>query len=186
MHTLNKKSLVKTAFAAVSIALLLTGCSSQNSKASADVSPKVSSKAQSESSPGSPGVQASPSATSNDILSYYISLLGLSKDQIISKMNEEPTTVDEGGLEFAKAGIRVWFDEETYKYVNQVYTANKDIDLNGAKIGDNISVFKAKFGTPVSDKNGDMHFKYKNAYLSVVYDLSTEKTIALYVLKDNF
>ena len=186
MLTLNKKSLVKTAFAAVSIALLLTGCSNQNGKASADVSPAVSSKAQSESSPVPPSTQASPSATSNDILSYYISLLGLSKDQIISKMNEEPVTVDEGGLEFKKAGIRVWFDEETYKYVNQVYTANKDIDFNGAKIGDSISVFKEKFGTPVSDKNGDMHFKYKTAYLSVVYDESTEKTIALYVLKDNF
>lgn len=186
MLTLNMKSLVKTAFAAVSIALLLSGCSSQSGKASADVFPKVSSNVQSNAPSESPDLSVSPSATANDILSYYVSLLGLSKEQIISKMNEEPVTVDEGGLEFKKVGIRVWFDEETHKYVSQVYTANKDIDFNGAKIDDNISVFKEKFGTPVSDKNGDIHFKYGTAYLSIVYDVSTEKTIALYVLKDNF
>ena len=40
----------------------------------------------------------------------YINLLGLSKEKLFRNLNEESKFVDEGGLEFEKAGIRVWFD----------------------------------------------------------------------------
>jgi len=117
----------------------------------------------------------------------YISLLGLSKEKLLSTLNEEPTSVDEGGLEFKKAGIRVWFDQEQNASVSQIFTQRTDIDLSGVKIGDNVDKFKKVFGSPVSDENGDIHFKYKeDAFISVIYDSKTEETKAVYFLKENF
>lgn len=54
--------------------------------------------------------------------------------------------------------------------VEQVFTMRKDINLNGVKIGDKISRFKEIFGSPVSDKNGDAHFKYNSIFLSVNWE----------------
>lgn len=124
--------------------------------------------------------------TDNSSLASYISLLGLSKDKLADTLNEKPVSVDEGGLEFKKAGIRVWFDPESGKSVSQVFTTSKDIDLNGVRIGDKIDKFKKAFGEPVSDNNGDMHFKYKDVFLSINYDTKTGETYALYILKKDF
>ena len=51
----------------------------------------------------------------------YIKLIGLSKKDLISNLGEQPTVVDEGGLEFKKAGIRVWFKDYGAGPVQQVY-----------------------------------------------------------------
>lgn len=125
----------------------------------------------------------SPNDTDVNSLTYYIGLLGLSKDELPGKINETPVSADEGGQEFEKAGIRVWFDDTS---VSQIFTQRKDIDINGVNIGDKIDKFKEKFGEPVSDKNGDMHFKYKDVFLSVNYDTKSRDTFALYILKKDF
>ena len=119
-------------------------------------------------------------------LEGYIGLLGLDKEKLAETLKETPGSVDEGGLEFKKAGIRVWFDPENGTSAHQIYTDREDIDLKGVKIGDKIDQFKETFGEPVSDRNGDMHFKYKDVFLSVNYDTSTGETFALYVLKEDF
>ncbi|MVX66462.1 hypothetical protein GKZ28_22565 [Clostridium chromiireducens] len=116
----------------------------------------------------------------------YINLLGLSKEKLISKLNENPSSVGEGGLEFKKAGIRVWFDQKNNDQVEQIFTMRNDLNLNGVKIGDKISKFKEVFGNPVSDKNGDAHFKYNNIFLSINYDTKTEQAYAVYILKNDF
>jgi len=116
----------------------------------------------------------------------YLSLLGLNKKELISALNEEPNIIDEGGLEFKKAEIRVWFDTKSYTLVDQIFIMGKDIDFNGVKINDNINGFKKVFGNPLSDKNGDAHFKYKNIFLSVNYDINTKQTYGVYILKNNF
>lgn len=116
----------------------------------------------------------------------YISLLGLSKEKLISTLKENPNSIGEGGVEFKKSGIRVWFDKKNNTQVDQVFTMEKDIDLNGVKIGDKISRFKEIFGNPVSDKNGDAHFKYNGIFLSVNYDTKTGETYGVYILKHDF
>lgn len=116
----------------------------------------------------------------------YLSLIGLSKEKLISTLNEKPSSVDEGGIEFKEAGIRIWFDQKNYTLVDQIFIMRKDIDLNGVKIGDKISSFKETFGDPVSDKNGDAHFKYKDIFLSVNYDTKTGLTYSVYILKNDF
>lgn len=128
----------------------------------------------------------SKNKTDDSSLTSYISLLGLSKDKLVDTLNEKPDSVDEGGLEFKKAGIRVWFDPENSTSVSQIFTARKDINLNGVRIGDKIDKFKEAFGESVSDKGGDMHFKYKDVFLSVNYDASTGETYAIYILKKDF
>lgn len=137
-----------------------------------------------------PTAQDAPTAqnapTAQDDLAKYISLLGLDKAKLISTLQETPTSIDEGGLEFAENGIKVWFDQATYTVTDQIFIMKKDIDLNGAKIGDKISKFKEVFGDPVSDKNGDAHFKYRGIFISINYDTSTQETVAVYILKTDF
>lgn len=92
----------------------------------------------------------------------------------------------EGGLEFKKANVRIWFDTKSYTIVDRIFIMNKDTDINGVRMGDNISSFKKVFGCSISDKNGDAHFNYKNVFLSVNYDVLTGKTYGVYILKNNF
>lgn len=114
----------------------------------------------------------------------YISLLGQKKDDLTTLLKEQPTTIDEGGLDFKNAQLRVWLDKDGL--VNQVFTMNKEVDFNGVKIGADIKNFKEVFGDPISDNNGDAHFKYDNVYLSVNYDTKTGGTYAVYILNENF
>jgi len=110
----------------------------------------------------------------------------MTKDALLKAVPEKPVTVDEGGLGFDKTGIRVWFDTATYSKVAQVLILSDKIDINGVKLGNTYDAFKSIFGAPVSDQNGDAHFKYGNHYISVVRDTSTEKVIAVYILAENF
>jgi hypothetical protein len=41
---------------------------------------------------------------------HFFSLLGMTREQIIAVLGGNPTPVDEGGLDFGKTGIRVWFE----------------------------------------------------------------------------
>ncbi|KZL90513.1 hypothetical protein [Clostridium magnum] len=59
----------------------------------------------------------------------YISLLGLSKEKLISTLKEKPSSIGEGGVEFKEAGIRVWFDKKSNTQVDQVFTMRKDTNL---------------------------------------------------------
>lgn len=117
----------------------------------------------------------------------YMSLLGLSKKALASTLNETSVPIDEGGLNFEKAGLRVWFkDYGKGLVVSQIFTQRKDINFNGAVIGENISSFKKALGDPVSDKNGEAHFKYKDIFLLINYDIQTGNTIGAYFLKEDY
>ncbi len=115
-------------------------------------------------------------------------LLGMTRDELITAMGDEtPADVDEGGLGFEKAGIRVWFDDATHTKVAQVFIMTDAIDLNGVHMGDSLDSFKEVFGDPISDSNGDARFSYKNFYLSVIHDVGSEsdKTAGIYILQEN-
>lgn len=114
----------------------------------------------------------------------YIKLIGLSKKELISMFKEEPTVVDEGGLEFPKEGIRVWFKDYGAGPVQQVFTTKKDVEFNGAKIGDKIGSFKSAFKKIVKEdvNSAYSNFEYEEIILSVYYDSKTEITFAVYIL----
>jgi len=125
-------------------------------------------------------------SSENTSFENYIKLIGLSKKKIISVLAEEPTVVDEGGLEFHKTGIRVWFKDYGKGPVNQVYTDKKNVSFNGVKIGDKISSFKNVFGKVVKENTSSAYsnFEYNGIILSVYYDSKTKITFAVYVLAD--
>ncbi|MET0017557.1 hypothetical protein [Oscillibacter sp.] len=115
-------------------------------------------------------------------------LLGMKRDELIAAMGDEtPVDVDEGGLGFEKAGIRVWFDNATYTKVAQVFIMTDAIDLNGVHMGDSLDSFKKVFGDPISDSNGDARFPYKDFFLSVIHDVGSksDKTVGIYLLQEN-
>ncbi|WBW97183.1 hypothetical protein [Oceanirhabdus sp. W0125-5] len=116
---------------------------------------------------------------------YYAKLIGLGREEIIDAMEEEPTVIDEGGLEFSKADIRVWFIEDG-KTVDQIFTQNSEIDFNGAKIGGDIEDFKKAYGEPTAEDAGSAYsnFDYESLVLHVQYDSNTGKVIAVYLMKE--
>lgn len=121
-------------------------------------------------------------ASNDNSFTHLENLLGLSKDELISKLGDEYNKVDEGGLEFTKTGIRVWFDDKSI--TNQVYTNSPEINFDGTKIGDSIDSFINVFGEAVSNNNGNALFKYEDNYLSVYYDTNTTITFAVYFLTE--
>lgn len=129
-------------------------------------------------------IENTKDTTKVDEFQAYIRLIGQKKDDLNNILEEEPKIIDEGGLEFENAQLRIWLDDKGL--VNQVFTMNKSVDLNGVKIGEDIKKFEEVFGDALSNKNGDAHFKYGNVYLSVNYDIKTGETYAVYILKENF
>lgn len=120
------------------------------------------------------------------LLDRYIGLLGLTKEELVKNLGEEPEKIDEGGLEFKKAGIRIWFDQTNFKTAEQIFVMDPDFDIHGVKLGEKIDKFKEVLKDPVSDRNGDAHFKYNDIYLSINYDTNTQVTYGLYLLKNDF
>ena len=120
------------------------------------------------------------------LLERYIGLLGLTKEELVKNLGEEPEKIDEGGLEFKKAGIRIWFDQTNFKTAEQIFVMDPDFDIHGVKLGEKIDKFKEVLKDPVSDRNGDAHFKYNDIYLSINYDTNTQVTYGLYLLKNDF
>jgi len=116
----------------------------------------------------------------------YFNLIGMKKEKLIDMLGEKPTPVDEGGLEFTKAGIRVWFGSNGNQLVQQVYISRADIDYNGLKIGDKINAFKQVFGEVINEDSGSAYanFDYKGKVLNINYDPKTEKTISAYIMKE--
>lgn len=119
-------------------------------------------------------------------LDGYIGLLGLTKEELVKNLGEEPEKIDEGGLEFKNAGIRIWFDQTNYKTAEQIFVMDPNFDIQGVKLGEKIDKFKEVLKDPVSDRNGDAHFIYNDIYLSINYDTNTQVTYGLYLLKNDF
>ena len=142
----------------------------------------------SSSSASSIGDAVSSAAASTLSFSDLACLLGMTQDEVISAVGETPVAVDEGGLGFDQTGVRVWFDEDSHTKVAQVLIMTNAFDLNGVRVGDPFSSFKEVFGEPISDSDGDAHFKYNDIYLSVVRDNSSDsgKTIGVYLLQEDF
>ncbi len=117
-------------------------------------------------------------------LSQLSTLLGLSKEELIKKLNTDHSAVDEGGLEFNQPEIRVWFDKDGK--ANQIFTVDTEIDFDGLNVGDDIISFQEKFGEPTKDNGGEAHFKYGDIFILVHYDTETGKSYDVYLLKEDF
>jgi len=132
-------------------------------------------------------VQPSRPANEDDkSFEQYFNLIGMKKEKLADVLSEKPTPVDEGGLEFTKAGIRVWFGSDGNQLVQQVYIRRADIDYNGLKIGDKINAFKQVFGEVTNEDYGSAYanFDYKGKVLNINYDPKTEKTISAYIMEE--
>lgn len=170
--------------------LEVSGCSIKQTDRTAgstkeSTAPSIS---QTESVKESSPAAVTTTAAENDsaLLERYIGLLGLTKEELVTNLGEEPEKIDEGGLEFKKAGIRIWLDQTNYKTAEQIFVMDPDFDIHGVKLGEKIDKFKEVLKDPVSDRNGDAHFKYNDIYLSINYDTSTQVTYGLYLLKNDF
>jgi len=71
------------------------------------------------------------------------------KKELIKTIREEPTTIDEGGVEFSTYGIRVWFEGYGTGPVQQVYTDKKDVDF----LRKRMETIKKSESTPLKNQN---------------------------------
>ncbi len=121
--------------------------------------------------------------TSDNSFEQYLSYLGVSREQLENDLGTS-TKIDEGGLEFKDAKIRIWFesDEDTAKSIS-VWIDNPEVDYNGIKRGEHINRFREVFGVPLSDNTASAEaiFVYEQVWLIVDYDPNTGKTAAVYV-----
>jgi hypothetical protein len=130
-------------------------------------------------------VQPSQPAEEDDkSFEQYFRLIGLNKEKLVEVLGEKPNPIDEGGLEFKKAGIRVWFGSDGNELVEEIWINRADINYNGLKLGDKISDFKEVFGEVTNEDTHSARFDYKGLVLSVDYDPKTEKTIAVSIMKE--
>jgi hypothetical protein len=111
-------------------------------------------------------------------------LLGLSKEELLTRINSDYNVIDEGGLEFTQPEIRIWFD--VVGKVNQIFTVDAGIDFDGLKVGDEIKSFWEKLGDPTKDTNGEAHFQSGDIFMIVHYDTETGKSIDVYLLNKDF
>lgn len=179
-----KKTSMKSTAAALLAVLLLTGYSSLNSVAvenkKVDGEKPLSLVAMTNQE--SAVRESSSKLIGRTSIKPFIGLLGMNRKMVIKTLKENPVVIDEGGLEFKKTGIRVWFDKDAR--VSQVFTQRQDVLMKGAKISDKINRFKKAFGNPISSKKDEMHFRVqKGVVLAVNYDGKTEVTYAVYVLR---
>jgi len=142
----------------------------------------------------SPENNVAPGVVINKImadLDRYVGLIGLSKQAAIDAMSEKPRACDEGGLRFEKANINIWFEDYDHtKQVEQICVLESKLDFNGTKFGDDINIFDKIFGKPDHDykqkfsDSATRYYKYKNVFLSIGYDTTTNKThSSFYILK---
>ena len=113
----------------------------------------------------------------------YFNYLYMTRDELKTVLGSY-TIIDEAGLEFNSAGIRVWFEgDKITEKSTSVFISNSDVDYNGLKRGDNINKFRETFGVPISDNTSSAEaiFVYKQVWLIVDYNPKTGETAAMYV-----
>ncbi len=113
-------------------------------------------------------------------LSRYYALLGLTREAAVVRIAETPNAADEGGFDFVKEGIRIWFSDAK---VSQVFISGKEISFNGLRLGDGVESFKKVFGPAVKEKPGTVEFNYKACILQLIYDEKTGNTVCAYLLQ---
>lgn len=113
----------------------------------------------------------------------YLSLLSQMQEDINQTLGEKPEKTPEEAFDYKAAGIRVWFERGE---ASQIWIADKTVDFNGARVGDDIGKFKEAFGAPSQDVNGEAHFGYDGHFLVVQYDTGTGETAGVYLLAEDY
>lgn len=139
-----------------------------------------------QAAPAAPEVPKTPEdqeEIADNSFETYFSYLNVSREKLKNDLGTS-TEIDEGGLAFKDADIRVWFenDEKTAKSIS-VWIGNPDVDYNGIKRGESINRFREEFGVPLSDNTASAEaiFVYEQVWLIVDYDPGTGKTVGVYL-----
>lgn len=128
------------------------------------------------------GVLKEKSSTTVSSFERYIPFIGKSEADLTSEIGEEPAAVNEGGLNYRKAGIKAWTNGSTGNVVD-IYTSTNNMDFNGLKVGDAIDAFQKAFGTPTKQDTKAAYsvFPYKGISLTVNYDAATMKVTVVHI-----
>lgn len=112
----------------------------------------------------------------------YIPCLGMTKAEVIQAVGEEPTTIDEGGVDFAEATLRMWFDENGK--VRDILFGAPDVDFNGARYGQKFDAFHQAFGEWFQRDENSAYavFRYQGIDVDVDYDPKTQVIASVHIL----
>jgi len=116
------------------------------------------------------------SSMSENVEKYRV-LIGLKQSGIEAMFDEASEAINDSGIEFKHSGIRIWFDE-THGRAVHVMILSKDVDFNGARIGDDEQAFEEAFKKIVSHnpESGFEDFEYEDLILRLYYDAASGRT----------
>ncbi len=114
----------------------------------------------------------------------YIPYLGMTKTEVIQAVGEEPTTIDEGGVDFATAALRLWFDENGK--VRDISFGAPDVDFNGARYGQKFDAFHQALGDWFQRDENSAYavFHYRDIDVDVDYDPKTQVVVSVHILSE--
>ncbi len=123
-------------------------------------------------------------AITENNLEKYTALIGMTEEEVNVALDEnDPATIDEGGLNYIVPGIRVWMTKDG-EHVDQVFTNNYSADFKGAHVGDDLQKFIDAFGEPVSNENGTAEFSLDNGLaLQAHCDENSNSVVAVYIIE---
>jgi len=158
---------LKIIIAAVLSAVMVSACASEVPETSAPAPQPASDTA------------ALFSSMSENVDKYRV-LIGLKQLRIEAMFDEAPEDINDSGIEFEHSGIRIWFDEVNGRAVH-VMILSKDVDFNGARIGDSEQAFDDAFEKVVDNHPGSGYkdYEYVDLVLRLYYDAASGKTEAV-------
>lgn len=118
-----------------------------------------------------------------DRFDMYLNLLMMTLEEADQALGEESEKTEDESFYYKNQGITLWLDRG---FVSQVLIMNSEVSFNGAYVGDDIQKFKDVFNEPSQDINSEAHFNYDNKFLIVQYDTKTGKTVAVYLLSEDY
>ncbi|MDK9710104.1 hypothetical protein [Acidaminobacter sp.] len=119
------------------------------------------------------------SSMSENVEKYRV-LIGLKQSRIEAMFDETSEGINDSGIEFKHSGIRIWFDEAHGRAVH-VMILSKDVDFNGARIGDSEQAFEDAFEKVIDNHPGSGYkdYGYEDLVLRLYYDAASGKTEAV-------
>lgn len=161
------KSGFKLLIAAVLLAGMVSACASEVPETEAPAPPPMSET-------------ASFFSNMSDNVDKYRILIGLKQSRIEDMFDEASQEIKDAGIEFSNSGIRIWFDEAHGRAVH-VMILSKDVDFQGARIGDSEYAFDEAFEKVIDNHPGSGYkdYEYEDLILRLYYDAASGKTEAV-------
>lgn len=125
------------------------------------------------------------SALTDNVEKYRI-LIGLKQERIENMFDEPASAMGDTGVEFKKSAVRIWFDPD-HGRATHVMILSKQVDFQGAKLGEGDEAFDRAFGKARNNPQGSDYkdYDYEGLILRLHYDKASGKSEAVSLMAES-